>query len=59
MELVKPQQSVCSLALLSLQKGQQLLTTTMFKEADKVRQLMGVCPQHDILFENLTPVEHL
>jgi ABC-type multidrug transport system ATPase subunit len=31
----------------------------MFKEADKVRQLMGVCPQHDILFENLTPVEHL
>lgn len=31
----------------------------MFKEADKVRQIMGVCPQHDILFENLTPVEHL
>ena len=26
---------------------------------DKVRQLMGVCPQHDVLFANLTPEEHL
>ena len=24
-----------------------------------VRQSMGVCPQHDILFELLTPEEHL
>jgi ATP-binding cassette subfamily A (ABC1) protein 3 len=31
----------------------------MFKEADKVRQFMGICPQHDILFDNLTPLEHL
>lgn len=26
---------------------------------DEVRQMMGVCPQHDILFELLTPEEHL
>lgn len=26
---------------------------------DEVRQEMGVCPQHDILFELLTPEEHL
>lgn len=31
----------------------------MFKEADKVRQFMGICPQHDVLFDNLTPKEHL
>lgn len=31
----------------------------MFKDADKIRQLMGICPQHDVLFENLTPREHL
>lgn len=21
--------------------------------------MMGVCPQHDVLFEQLTPIEHL
>lgn len=26
---------------------------------DRARQMMGVCPQHDVLFEHLTPVEHL
>lgn len=26
---------------------------------DKIRRMTGVCPQHDILFENLTPREHL
>lgn len=26
---------------------------------DEVRKFMGVCPQHDILFELLTPEEHL
>jgi len=31
----------------------------MFNEPEKVRKFMGICPQHDILFENLTPVEHL
>lgn len=31
----------------------------MFTEMDKVRQMMGVCPQHDILFELLTVEEHI
>jgi len=31
----------------------------MFNEMDKVRNMMGVCPQHDVLFDNLTPEEHL
>ena len=31
----------------------------MFNQMGKVRQYMGVCPQHDVLFDNLTPEEHL
>jgi len=26
---------------------------------DEIREFMGVCPQHDVLFEKLTPREHL
>lgn len=26
---------------------------------DQIRRMTGVCPQHDILFDNLTPKEHL
>lgn len=25
----------------------------------KVRRFLGVCPQHDVLFDFLTPIEHL
>jgi ABC-type multidrug transport system ATPase subunit len=25
----------------------------------EIRSIMGVCPQHDVLFELLTPEEHL
>jgi ATP-binding cassette, subfamily A (ABC1), member 3 len=28
-------------------------------EMDQVRKFMGVCPQHDVLFDLLTPEEHL
>lgn len=28
-------------------------------EMNEIRQFMGVCPQHDILFDNLTVREHL
>jgi ATP-binding cassette subfamily A (ABC1) protein 3 len=28
-------------------------------DIDEVRKLMGVCPQHDVLFDLLTPEEHL
>ena len=31
----------------------------MFNEMNEVRKFMGVCPQHDILFELLTVQEHL
>lgn len=28
-------------------------------DMDQIRRMTGVCPQHDILFDNLTPKEHL
>lgn len=31
----------------------------MFGEMDEVREFMGLCPQHDVLFDLLTPREHL
>ena len=31
----------------------------MFNETDEVREFLGVCPQHDVLFDLLTPREHL
>ena len=39
-------------------------TATVFgqdtlEDVDEVRKLMGVCPQHDVLFDLLTPEEHL
>jgi len=29
------------------------------KDMDSIRQIMGVCPQFDILWEELTATEHL
>jgi ATP-binding cassette subfamily A (ABC1) protein 3 len=31
----------------------------MFDNMDKVRKMIGLCPQHDVLFEDLTVKEHL
>ena len=31
----------------------------IFEETDEVREFLGVCPQHDVLFDLLTPREHL
>lgn len=31
----------------------------LFSQMHLVRQSMGVCPQHDIYFPNLTPLEHI
>ena len=46
--------------LLEKTKGSgQVFNLDMFEQMDDVRKLMGVCPQHDILFELLTPEEHL
>ena len=37
----------------------QIFGKDMFTQMDSVRQIMGVCPQHDVLFDLLTPEEHL
>eukprot|EP00826_Nyctotherus_ovalis_P029004 TRINITY_DN2286_c0_g1_i4.p1 TRINITY_DN2286_c0_g1~~TRINITY_DN2286_c0_g1_i4.p1 ORF type:complete len:1634 (-),score=496.68 TRINITY_DN2286_c0_g1_i4:185-5086(-) len=31
----------------------------IFRDMVKVREKLGVCPQHDVLFESLSPKEHL
>jgi ATP-binding cassette subfamily A (ABC1) protein 3 len=31
----------------------------MFADFESVRKFMGICPQHDVLFDFLTPIEHL
>ena len=30
-----------------------------FERMAEVRQFLGVCPQHDVLFDDLSPIEHL
>ena len=37
----------------------EIFGTDLFEEMQDVRQFLGVCPQHDILFDLLTPEEHL
>ena len=31
----------------------------LFEDMDKIREFTGICPQHDVLFDLLTPREHL
>lgn len=31
----------------------------IFNDMNNVRKNLGVCPQHDVLFEFLTPEDHL
>lgn len=31
----------------------------IFDEMEEMRKILGVCPQHDVLFDYLTPREHL
>jgi len=31
----------------------------LFQDRDQLKGMLGVCPQHDILFESLTVEEHL
>ena len=33
--------------------------TDMFNNMEEVRKILGVCPQHDVLFEFLSPEDHL
>lgn len=37
----------------------ELFGIPLFSQMSSIRQIMGVCPQHDILFELLTTEEHL
>jgi len=37
----------------------QVFDKDLFSQMDEVRKNMGVCPQHDVLFDLLTPEEHL
>lgn len=37
----------------------ELFGIKIFEEIDRVREILGVCPQQDILFDMLTPYEHL
>ena len=39
--------------------GAKVYGVSLFDEMDMVREFMGVCPQHDVLFDLLTPREHL
>lgn len=46
--------------LLENSKGSaDLFGIPMFEQMDEARKTMGVCPQHDVLFDLLTPAEHL
>ena len=36
-----------------------LVGVDMFADFEAVRKFMGICPQHDVLFDFLTPIEHL
>ncbi len=37
----------------------EVFGTDMFEDMSTIRHFLGVCPQHDILFDLLTPEEHL
>ena len=39
--------------------GAELFGLDLYKEQKKVRKIIGVCPQYDVLFELLTCEEHL
>jgi ATP-binding cassette subfamily A (ABC1) protein 3 len=46
--------------LLSASEGSaEAFGVDIFNNMQEVRKLMGVCPQHDVLFELLTTEEHL
>ena len=46
--------------LISKTKGKALCYgINVFDNMDKIREFMGICPQHDVLFDLLSPREHL
>ena len=50
----------CLTGLYEPSKGTaEVFGVDMITEFDKVRQFLGICPQHDVYFDLLTPREHL
>jgi len=50
----------CLSGLLTATSGSaRVFNRDMFKESDEVRKTLGLCPQHDVLFDNLNVEEHL
>ena len=46
--------------LLKKSKGKAICyNIDVFQNMDKIREFLGICPQHDVLFDLLTPREHL
>jgi ATP-binding cassette, subfamily A (ABC1), member 3 len=46
--------------LIQATRGQaSVFDLSIFDDMDEFRKILGVCPQHDVLFEYLTPKEHL
>lgn len=45
--------------LSSYDRGATIYGSSIATEMDSVRYSLGVCPQHDVLFENLTVREHI
>ena len=46
--------------LIDKTKGEATVyNTNIFNEMKRIRGRLGICPQHDVLFEKLTPREHL
>ncbi len=37
----------------------QVYNKDVVKDIEEIRKLMGVCPQHDILYDDMTVREHL
>ena len=50
----------CLTGLYAPTRGEaEIFGVDMFNDQDHLRELMGICPQHDVLFELLSPYEHL
>jgi ATP-binding cassette, subfamily A (ABC1), member 3 len=43
----------------SAQTGASVYGHSVLSDMEAIRHSMGVCPQHDVLFENLTVREHI
>ena len=42
-----------------MEQGKQAIPLSCRYDVDRVRQLFGICPQHEVIWEFVTPREHL